>query len=471
MSFNEFGFTRASVAYHPFTGRLIPTDTPVYMPFTEGEMGVLMVEGVTNLLTENQSSYDRDTSGWSGNLTYLTRINTVAWHGSWSLKCTPKGEGGARGVYSTAIPVTAGESYTAQCRAMQLSGGTVKLRLLFEWWGAPTASTSYGESVTLDDTWQEIKIENKVAPEGATRVIICIYTENRVSASEEWVIDGIQLIQSSYPLPWHIGGSTRANPLKWITLPEPLPATFGIGIAAKMLHAHDAADRTFWQAGDYRCYFDSTDNKIKLTNGVVEAETAAVNWSENDYVGIYAGRENGNLFIQTKIAGAVTERAEMAGDAIDSGTNLYVGSKADGSESVNAVVADFVLHDRPEDIDPIGYLSQIGKPKVTAVVGEGVESIPGSQLRDGLFREIPRVFSKPAAVSIAPGVFYQEVDLGNWAAGLRVYASEDMVMFIAGREIEIPKSVLLYLPWKVRTFEVRQKSAAAVGTLYIYGGC
>jgi len=153
------------------------------------------------------------------------------------------------------------------------------------------------------------------------------------------------------------------------------------------------------------------------------------------------------------------------------GETLYVGSRADGSESVNAVVADVVFHDRPEDIDPIGYLSQIGKPKVTAVVGEEVESIPGSQLRDGLFREIPRVFSKPAAVSIAPGVFYQEVDLGNWAAGLRVYASEDMVMFIAGREIEIPKSVLLYLPWKVRTFEVRQKSAAAVGTLYIYGGC
>jgi len=357
----EVEYSRDSVAYHPDTGEEIPADTPIYVDFAGGKKGSLMVEGVTNLLTENQSSFETDTSGWNGNITDRTRINTVAWHGSWSLKCTPKVEGGSLGVYSTAIPVTAGESYTAQCRAMQLSGGTVKLRLVFEWRGAPTGSTypiDYGESVTLDDTWQEIKIENKVAPEGATRVTICIYTENRVSASE-WVIDGIQFIQSSYPLPWHIGGSTRANPLKWITLPEPLPATFGIGIAAKMLHAHDAATRTFWQAGDYRCYFDAADNKIKITNGVVVAETATVTWGANDYVGVYAGRENGNLFIQAKIAGVVGDKAEQAGDAIGSGTTLYVGSRTDGSESSNAVLADFVLHDRPEDIDPEGYLSAI----------------------------------------------------------------------------------------------------------------
>jgi len=41
------------------------------------------------------------------------------------------------------------------------------------------------------------------------------------------------------------------------------------------------------------------------------------------------------------------------------GETLYVGSRADGSESVNAVVADVVFHDRPEDIDPVGYLSAI----------------------------------------------------------------------------------------------------------------
>jgi hypothetical protein len=58
MSFNEFEFTRASVAYHPFTGRLIPTDTPVYMPFTEGEMGVLMVEGVTQELANAALMWD-----------------------------------------------------------------------------------------------------------------------------------------------------------------------------------------------------------------------------------------------------------------------------------------------------------------------------------------------------------------------------------------------------------------------------
>src|SRR5690606_15041739 len=115
--------------------------------------------------------------------------------------------------------------------------------------------------------------------------------------------------------PWHPGGSTRAAPLKQITLPQALPATFCIGIAAKMLHAHDTATRTFWQAGDYRCYFDAADNKIKLTNGVVTAETAAVTWAADDIVGIYAGRKNRKLFVQAKIAGALTDRVEAEAGA------------------------------------------------------------------------------------------------------------------------------------------------------------
>ena len=166
-----------------------------------------------------------------------------------------------------------------------------------------------------------------------------------------------QVEPKAYFTPWQIG--TRTNPVKRITLPEALPEEFGIGLSAKMLHAHDTANRIFWQAGNYRCYFDAADNKIKLTNGAVTAETAAVTWGANDYVGIYAGRDDtmGNLFVQAKIAGVVEDK-EQAGDAIDSGTNLYVGSKADGSESVNAVVADFVLH-TGEDIDPEGYLTGV----------------------------------------------------------------------------------------------------------------
>ena len=38
-----------------------------------------------------------------------------------------------------------------------------------------------------------------------------------------------------YPTPWHIGGGTRANPVKQITLPEALPSEFGVGIAAMLM--------------------------------------------------------------------------------------------------------------------------------------------------------------------------------------------------------------------------------------------
>jgi len=126
-------------------------------------------------------------------------------------------------------------------------------------------------------------------------------------------IDALIISQNDYFLPWHIGGSTRANPVKQITLPEALPDTFGIGLSAKMLHAHDAADRTFWECGGYRCYFDSSDNKLKMTNGVVTAETAAVSWGQRITSESMQGGENGNLFIQAKIAGVVGDKAEQAG--------------------------------------------------------------------------------------------------------------------------------------------------------------
>ena len=108
--------------------------------------------------------------------------------------------------------------------------------------------------------------------------------------------------------------------------------------------------------GGVTVYFDSSDNKSN-DNGVVTAQTA-VAWAADDIIGIYAGRKNRKLFIQAKIAGTVGDCAIAPCGEIESGTTLYLGSKADGSENINAVIGDFVLHD-PHEIDPIGYLSAI----------------------------------------------------------------------------------------------------------------
>jgi hypothetical protein len=361
-------FSRPSPAYHPDTGEEVPVDTPIFVKFAEGRLGSLMCEGVTNLLTENQSSFE--TSAQLASCTGFTPEQSDDWsyHGNYSAKLVKASDSRANFYQSRSLSsVDVGTMFSISCYVFvppgnNYIGKTVQARVRFAGGAQPTSFLSVTDYVLR----QGVQRLTASAPlDYADRTLVGISVTEPREPYGEWqpegsyfYVDGLQIEQKPYPTPWHIGGGTRAAPLKRITLPEALPATFGIGIAAKMLHAHDTATRTFWQAGDYRCYFDSTDNKLKITNGVVEAETAAVSWSEDDYVGIYAGRQNGKLFLQAKIAGALTDRVEAEAGA-GTGETLYVGSRADGSESVNAVVADMVFHDRPEDIDPEGYLAGV----------------------------------------------------------------------------------------------------------------
>jgi hypothetical protein len=453
------------------------------MPFTEGKMGVLMVEGTENLLAAEQSlSFD----------VWIKRTGVTVEEG---VAVSPTGSMDADRI--NGLGEESGDRIIAVCLSEQsVSGRTFVFSVWLKGEGENVgksvqvqikrdSGTLVGAEtmVTLTDEWIRCVTPPFTGLEDnmGIRAVLRRGSGDYASSCLAW---RPQVEEKSYPTPWHIGGGTRANPTKRIVLPEALPDEFGIGIAFKPLHTDPGVNRRLIEIvtdpydANNRIYFTLSDTGTgRIVFVHIKEGTALSNNVENiqeaDIItGIYFHQFATGCKVYLQKSGGEIQTVDRTGLPITGLKVINVGFSVVGAlVRANAVLADFVLHDRPEDIDPIGYLSQIGKPKVTAVVGEEVESIPGSQLRDGLFREIPRVFSKPVAVSIAPGVFYQEVDLGNWAAGLRVYASEDMVMFIAGREIEIPKSVLLYLPWKVRTFEVRQKSAAAVGTLYIYGGC
>lgn len=342
----EFEYSRSSVAYHPETGEEVPADTPIFMPFAGDKQGLLMEEGTENLLTETQSSWEMDISSLIiyGNA-QAEQSSNWAWHGNYSAKVWDADSSSNR--VRVRVPVISDKWSIFSCYVHNPNTSPITVYAM---------NMVTGNVVVLPGETKRLLASRLSEWSGGFDIRIYANTK------DPFFIDGLMFYRGdkNYHLSWHIGGGTRANPLKRITLPEPLPATFGIGIAAKMLHAHDAADRTFWECGGYRCYFDSSDNKLKMTNGVVTAETAAVTWGANDYVGVYVGRENGNLFIQAKIAGALTDRVEAeAGAGAGTDETLYVGSRADGSESVNAVVADMVFHDRPEDIDPEGYLSQV----------------------------------------------------------------------------------------------------------------
>lgn len=98
----------------------------------------------------------------------------------------------------------------------------------------------------------------------------------------------------------------------------------------------------------------------------------------------------------------------------------------------------------------------------------GVTSIPSSQVRDGSFKAIPGVFCNPIAAAQPTGSSYATVDLGTEVAGAYVYATEGVIIKIAGKEVEIPGGVVIFLPWLMQKIEVKQKSTA--GHFYVFGG-
>ncbi len=156
----------------------------------------------------------------------------------------------------------------------------------------------------------------------------------------------IQLEKKPYATSWQPGGLIRADSVAELELSSSLPEEFGIGVSAKMLHASIiVGDCVFWQAGEYRCYYD--DGKFKMTNGDVVAEVDA-DWVAEDYVRIYAGRLDGKLFVQASVGDDMTDFAEVVGNAIDGVGNIVVNG------SINAVLADLLY--QHINIDPIGYL-------------------------------------------------------------------------------------------------------------------
>jgi len=108
----------------------------------------------------------------------------------------------------------------------------------------------------------------------------------------------------------------------------------------------------------YICFYDSIDDKIKLTNGVDIVEIDAV-WGINDIVGVYAGMRNGKLFIQGKVAGILTDIDETDSASINGIDKIIIGSNGKCGEYINGVIASYVYHDSINDINPLTYLSMI----------------------------------------------------------------------------------------------------------------
>jgi hypothetical protein len=345
----EFVYTRNSVAYHPDTGEEIPEDTPVFVDFAGGRKGSLMVEGTEN--TEDPTNW----GGWT-----LVRIAQVSEIGFCEHRFTAKRD--VDGAFVHKSFNFSGTTRTFQV-LMRGFGSTIGKRVRWQC----SAEDFYGEQVELSDIYKPVVGTITFTDDSRPVGISCPDTFRQ---DEQIDIKFRQIEQKPYSTPFQIG--TRADPTKRIVLPEALPSEFGIGIAFKPLHTDPGVNRrlleiitdpydinnriyfTLSAAGTGRMVCVHAREGKSLSNNVDNIQEADI------ITGLYFHQFATGYKIYLQKNGGTIQTVEKAGLPISGLKVINLGFSVVGAlVRANAVLADFVLHDRPEDIDPEGYLSAI----------------------------------------------------------------------------------------------------------------
>ena len=176
---------------------------------------------------------------------------------------------------------------------------------------------------------------------------------------------------TSYPLPWHKSG-TRAAPESLITLPEPLPQEFGVGIWFKPYHTEHEPYRkivelnreTYSPSNRYRIFVRAAPNSRQL-NFVQVSEGDLVNAVSSDVItagvviGVYCHFKGTSFIPYYRIGdGSIVQMSEVTGTApVEDITKIHLGH-LDGENHANAILSTFALH-TGDDIDAEKYLSNI----------------------------------------------------------------------------------------------------------------
>jgi len=100
--------------------------------------------------------------------------------------------------------------------------------------------------------------------------------------------------------------------------------------------------------------------EVRINNVTVSVGLPSIGFAEGDIVALYFERRVDKFRLAGKFAGGEIAFSNWAADdrQLPDFNTIYVGCQK-AAYHANAVLADFVLHDRPEDIDPEGYLSAI----------------------------------------------------------------------------------------------------------------
>jgi hypothetical protein len=199
-------FSRASVAYKS-DGTQVSSGLPRYESGNFGS-AIMVEEGTTNLLTENQASVETDTTGYgSVSGATLTKDTIEHWHGGASLKIVTPGSVNQEGAISTFVSgLTVSVNYSA---SVWLKGsGTVSL--LIGEYTAADAAVGYTNSspLVLSSAWQRISVTRLFGGTGVKAKIFFLTSDIQAVT---FYADGAQLEQKDYPTSWQLPGAARAN--------------------------------------------------------------------------------------------------------------------------------------------------------------------------------------------------------------------------------------------------------------------
>ncbi len=128
----------------------------------------------TNLLTENQSSVENNTSDLTITAagTTLAVSTDSAWHGGKSLRCVCSGSSANQGARTLSFPVLPGRSYTAYVWAR--GAGNVRIQLKELDSTGSSIGTTDGVVTALNDTWQKLSVQKAFGATGVQAQIVCL---------------------------------------------------------------------------------------------------------------------------------------------------------------------------------------------------------------------------------------------------------------------------------------------------------
>ena len=186
-----------------------------------GDVELSLLEGTTNLLTENQSSIEVDLTGFNKNTGHepFTRDTAEHWHGSACLRIDISGTSGAEGLFIEK-DVISGYIYTF---SVYLKGnGKV-------WVGMGGKFDVAEHNIELTSEWKRYSVTGTASDAGTA--FLYVIAENDCTADTIYV-DGLQFEQNPYMCPWVLGGTTSQDRYKSTgTIESPAIDLFSAGAA------------------------------------------------------------------------------------------------------------------------------------------------------------------------------------------------------------------------------------------------